>query len=51
MMILVCVGTRRPPDSREDAALLPEGVQTFVTGLGALGGDGQQVGRATTLHA
>ena len=28
----------------EHSALIPEGVQSIVTGLGALRGDGQQVG-------
>lgn len=37
------------PHLREDTAFFPEGVETLVTGLGSLGGDGQQVRRATTF--
>lgn len=36
---------------REDASFLPEGVETLVTGLGPLGGDGQQVRGAAALDA
>lgn len=38
--------THPSPDvaSPEHAALIPEGVESIITGLGALRGDGQQVG-------
>lgn len=38
------------PDLREHTAFVPEGVEAFVTGLGPLGGDGQQVGRAAAFN-
>lgn len=36
----------RPPCSPQSPALVPEGVEPVVAGLGALRGDGQQVGGA-----
>lgn len=37
-------------DLREDTPFFPEGVEPLITGLGSLGGDGQQVGGATTFN-
>lgn len=46
MHLLTCLHS---PDLREDTAFFPEGVETLVTGLGSLGGYGQQVRGATTF--
>lgn len=39
------------PDVRENTAFFPEGVETLITGLGSLCGDGEQVRGATTFDA
>lgn len=49
--VVQVVGGFRTPDSRKDAAFVPEGVETLVTGLGPLSGDGQQVRRAAAFDA
>lgn len=45
------VGDSLTSHSRKHAAFVPEGVETLVTGLGPLSGDGQQVRRAPAFDA